>query len=348
MKKIIIFFVIQCSILFGGQVWRADQIPDVYGTDSIKVRGEVVNATPIYKVTFESDDKIPQLVATGRLKVGFNGTLNSSYDDTKAIYPTSISKYTPKELYPIENIQISTKTEGSKSYKYLEIDVATGYSFSENYFSVLIQPQVFLFDSSSSGSTYNLNSKTDDIRVKMLSGQGFTTVIQNNIVNNNLILEYFVFFTGASAIPSSSSSRFRPADGIHSGSVKDKKTGLEWLKRANYNDIHGTDVYDQKLTMVHNLCNMSFAGYSDWRMPTTNELVQFFTVTSLENSERHDKFNNLFANREYWTQTQSTDETIYYCVNMGENGSLAVIPTIVLPPDRYYECYFWAVRGTER
>jgi len=84
------------------------------------------------------------------------------------------------------------------------------------------------------------------------------------------------------------------------GTITDNKTGLMWLKEGNYpfNGATSTGTWEQALTYCEGL---SYAGYSDWRLPNRRELfsiVKFEGAAPLINT-------TYFLNTQgcYWTST---------------------------------------------
>jgi hypothetical protein len=81
-----------------------------------------------------------------------------------------------------------------------------------------------------------------------------------------LLIVIFIAAGHAIARETARDGRFIASD---NGTVQDSRTGLMWASQDNGSDIHWTD--------AKNYCaNYRGGGYTDWRMPTEDELAGLF------------------------------------------------------------------------
>ncbi|VVS94657.1 Lcl C-terminal domain-containing protein [Desulfoluna spongiiphila] len=86
--------------------------------------------------------------------------------------------------------------------------------------------------------------------------------------------------------------------------VTDTETGLMWeLESA---EKYATQTFDWNAALVH--CNtLTLAGYQDWRLPTTKEILSIINCNATENYLYSEIFKNTKAGQtdQYWTSTFS-------------------------------------------
>jgi Protein of unknown function (DUF1566) len=94
-----------------------------------------------------------------------------------------------------------------------------------------------------------------------------------------------------------------PADATEWAMVKDKGSGLTWEVKSADDSIHGMDVRygwsDATETFIAVLNQKKFGGYSDWRMPTEDEI---HTIREKKNTPHINS--NFFPNTapaKYWS-----------------------------------------------
>jgi len=112
-----------------------------------------------------------------------------------------------------------------------------------------------------------------------------------------------------------------------SGIIKDNKTGLIWLKDANYTRKSMT--WDDAQIFLEKL---DAAGYADWRLPTKEE---FEGILKIGPDELKKTFDNLRIY--YWTSTKYTLEEGFVWVASVEDGNVNY-------SFRTNDNYIWPVR----
>jgi len=58
--------------------------------------------------------------------------------------------------------------------------------------------------------------------------------------------------------------------------VIDTETRLMWMRTDSMNDMEKWVNYQESVDYVRNLCELKFAGFSDWRLPTRDEMDTLF------------------------------------------------------------------------
>jgi hypothetical protein len=115
---------------------------------------------------------------------------------------------------------------------------------------------------------------------------------------------------------------------LGNGVIKDTDLNIEWLADANYSQTSG---YNTTGLMTWNAAEkwvdqLNVGGYSDWRLPTTDEFSHLFydELDGVVNNRIYDIHNNanfaLFSNIQsgvlqdgsrYWTATPTSDVAIH-------------------------------------
>lgn len=90
--------------------------------------------------------------------------------------------------------------------------------------------------------------------------------------------------------------------------VMDRTTGLMWQQSASSHQM----VYNIALAWVNNLNKRSFAGFTDWRLPTLEE-----TLTLMEQSPNHEGLyiDPIFNSKQRlwtWTSDRGEADTAWY------------------------------------
>ncbi len=106
-----------------------------------------------------------------------------------------------------------------------------------------------------------------------------------------------LLLTASNALAGSDSSNFEkldgtgkslPVDAIKWAMVKDKSTGLMWEVKHTNDSIHGMDARyewtDATATFIAALNQKHFGGYSNWRMPTED---QIYTISKRKKIPPH-------------------------------------------------------------
>ncbi len=96
------------------------------------------------------------------------------------------------------------------------------------------------------------------------------------------------------------------------GIIKDNKTGLMWLKDANFTRKSMT--WDEAMELTEKL---EAAGYSDWRMPTKEEFEYLVKIGPAELKKSFDNV-RIF----YWTSTEYALESGYIWVASVEDRTV--------------------------
>lgn len=78
-----------------------------------------------------------------------------------------------------------------------------------------------------------------------------------------------VLSIGVSPVMADPDARFKPGS---SGTVEDQKTGLMWQAADSYHELKKGLNWYQALEYVDRKNVEKFGGYSDWRLPTLDEL----------------------------------------------------------------------------
>ena len=92
--------------------------------------------------------------------------------------------------------------------------------------------------------------------------------------------------------------------------VQDNVTGLVWENKTDDGSIHDKDnTYnwqDAQDVFIAALNNDNFGGYSDWRLPTINELSFIRNLDTYDPSINTDYFPNTMVSSDYWSSTTYT------------------------------------------
>ena len=122
----------------------------------------------------------------------------------------------------------------------------------------------------------------------------------------------------------------------------DKKTGLVWTREANIADREMT--WDGAFKLIEKLNEQKYAGYSDWRLPTKDELGSLLGSSTNKNGGvnylilfNKSGFRNVQAYG-YWSSTTDAGDTAFaWDVFMCGGGVLAF--------SRTFPFYVWPVRA---
>jgi uncharacterized caspase-like protein len=117
------------------------------------------------------------------------------------------------------------------------------------------------------------------------------------------------------------------------GTITDRATGLMWQQSGSSDSI----LYDNAKTYVENLNREGFAGHSDWRLPTVDELKSLLTSDKQSNNLY---INPIFDKKQWncWTSDQSAS---------GGAWSVTSSDRYVSPHDFITACYVRAVRSLQ-
>ncbi len=137
--------------------------------------------------------------------------------------------------------------------------------------------------------------------------------------------------------------RFVSGRGTTESCVTDKLTGLIWSKNGN---LFGAMVWESASSVVKNMNGTDtkataykLCGYSDWRLPTKNELkslVNYGDKISPSNWLNYQGFYNVRANT-YWSSTSyATNTDVAWHVNFAHG--------YVGADNKDYTGYVWPVR----
>ncbi|MEI6269897.1 MAG: DUF1566 domain-containing protein [Methylococcaceae bacterium] len=151
------------------------------------------------------------------------------------------------------------------------------------------------------------------------------------------------FLTTAAAVLAFSLSTGAQASLTSSGplTVYDSEQNLTWTKDANLN---GTRNWATAVTWANNL---DYAGYTDWVLPTIDQLTTQFSTNLGEAvgksiTDSHNGSYNLFTNVQnsaYWSSsawaTYPVSYAMYFASNVGSNA----------PSDKNNSGYAWAVHA---
>jgi len=120
------------------------------------------------------------------------------------------------------------------------------------------------------------------------------------------------------------------------GTITDNRTGLMWVKDGNSAGCNNGSylIWADALTFCENL---SYVGYTDWRLPNRNELQSIVDYGKKNPSINTTYFPNTKSNF-YWTSTTYAGNTSYTWVVIFSYGSVASDYKTV----NYYVC---PVRG---
>ncbi len=122
--------------------------------------------------------------------------------------------------------------------------------------------------------------------------------------------------------------------------VKDNVTGLMWEMKTvdgSIHDINSMYTWNQAQSVfIAKLNATKFGGFSDWRLPTIEELVSIVDDNRrIIPAVNPDYFPNTMSSY-YWSASTNTDATSYtWCVYFG----------IVLNSEKWFRYYVRAVRG---
>jgi hypothetical protein len=114
------------------------------------------------------------------------------------------------------------------------------------------------------------------------------------------------------------------------GTVTDTKTGLMWLKDASA--CGRTDWESAKRYCA----NLTYAAYSDWRLPTESEFMGLGINPSGTWTKPEAPFVNV-QSKGYWSSTESPFAPVAWCVHIN-NGHTSYL-------DKSSNHYVWPVRG---
>ena len=96
--------------------------------------------------------------------------------------------------------------------------------------------------------------------------------------------------------------------------VKDDITGLIWERKTNDDSIHDKDnIYifsNASDVFIAALNSNSFGGYSDWRMPTVNELHSITHLGIIHPAINTDYFPDTMSSN-YWSSTARASDTLF-------------------------------------
>ena len=94
------------------------------------------------------------------------------------------------------------------------------------------------------------------------------------------------------------------------GTVSDTRTNLIWAAKDNGSGINwqGTKSYCE---------NYRGGGYTDWRMPTQDELAGLYDSSSRENNSRHLNANIILTDSWYWASETRGSEAAYFHFSSG-------------------------------
>jgi len=119
------------------------------------------------------------------------------------------------------------------------------------------------------------------------------------------------------------------------GTITDKATGLMWAKDGNGAGCNNgaTIAWGAAITFAEGL---TFAGYSDWRLPNVKELISI-----IDYSRNNPALNPIFTNPKsgyYWSSTTGKAFTVFawYANFIEGNTSVA---------EKTSTYYVWCVRG---
>jgi len=97
--------------------------------------------------------------------------------------------------------------------------------------------------------------------------------------------------------------------------VQDNVTGLVWENKTDDGSIHDKDnTYnwqDAQDVFIAALNNDNFGGYSDWRLPTINELSFIRNLDTYDPSINTDYFPNTMVSSDYWSSTTYAGDPSY-------------------------------------
>ena len=103
--------------------------------------------------------------------------------------------------------------------------------------------------------------------------------------------------------------------------VIDTETRLMWMRTDSMNDMEKWVNYQESVDYVRNLCESKIAGFSDWRLPSREEISTLFN----ESYSLKDKFEkNIHINDCFSPGAQFTHGRIYsprWIVDLNRGGS---------------------------
>lgn len=125
--------------------------------------------------------------------------------------------------------------------------------------------------------------------------------------------------------------------GTCSDSQKDNLTGLEWMKAPTSTTYTWANANAKQPTSGAAI-PASLCGYSDWRLPTQNELLSLLNYAAVSGNQatwlNTQGFNNV-QTLYYWSSTPGGDGAWFVNMNVGSSGSFGVTSSY----------YVWPVRG---
>lgn len=125
------------------------------------------------------------------------------------------------------------------------------------------------------------------------------------------------------------------------GTITDNETGLMWMKSTMDVNEDGKIDYSDELTWqkaLENCETLKYAGYSDWRLPSIEELRSIVDYSTYGPAIDTDYFN--VQSSYYWSSTTSADSTGYaWLVNFYYGNGVSDVG------HKSYDYYVRAVRS---
>lgn len=136
---------------------------------------------------------------------------------------------------------------------------------------------------------------------------------------------------------------------MQENTIVDLETGVIWMKNANLASKPLLWRADENVYgFIQNLNNSNFSGYSDWRVPTRDEMGALLTFAKKAGNYKAEKVESWpyqilrnFGFQDvkdygYWTSTREASSEIYI-------ADFATGKITAKPEDKPY--YLWPVRG---